>query len=213
VKKPSAVTVWGLGVLLLSLSAPARADLSPGGSNSFDTFDLSGLTLLASGSGSGSVCCAFSNLDWTLTDAVFADSNNVYGAGDLDFMYQVAFTGTGAVKTVGVSSFEGFSTDAGYTTSGSSLPGGLFVNGVLYPGQDSRSADGAAVTFAWNNSSSENITYNLVIVETNATAYDGNGVANVTANAVDPPLRSSSRLQPLFPNPGCSFHLPGACCC
>ena len=146
-----------LGVLSLSPSARADTTLLPGGSGSPDTFDLSGLTLLASGSASGSASGAFGSLNWTLTDAVFADSNNVFAAGDLDFMYQIAFTGTAAVNTVGASSFAGFSTDAGYTASGGGLPGGVFVNGVLHPFQDSRSADGAAVTFAWTNSGSEGI--------------------------------------------------------
>jgi hypothetical protein len=208
--KPFAAAIWGLGALLLSFSAPARADLLPGGSGSPDTtLDLSGLTLLASGSASGSSSGAFGTVDWTLTDAVFRDSKNIYGAGDLDFMYQIAFTGTGAVSTVGVSSFAGFSTDAGYTASGGSLPGGVFVDGILYPFQDSRSADGAAVTFAWSNYGSENTTYNLVIVETNATSYDSNGVASVTANAVDPTASIFEPVAATVPEPGMFAPLAG----
>ncbi|HUI78659.1 MAG TPA: hypothetical protein VLY24_12100 [Bryobacteraceae bacterium] len=219
-KKPFALAIWGLGVLLLCLSAPARADLSPGGSDSTvsHTFNLSGLTLLASGSASGSAGGTFGTVDWTLTDAVFADSNNVYGAGDLDFMYQIAFTDVafsepGAVSTVGVSSFAGFSTDAGYTASGGSLPGGVFgdgsISGSYPPLQDSRSADGAAVTFSWSDNSADNLTYNVVIVETNATLYDGNGVANVTANAVDPTATIFEPVAATVPEPGMFAPLAG----
>jgi len=208
-KKRFAAAILGLGALLVSLSAPARADLLPGGSGSPDTFDLSGLTLLDSGSDTGSISGAVGSVNWTLTDAVFSDSNSVFGAGDLDFMYQIAFSGTAAVNTVGVSSFAGFSTDAGYTASGSSLPGGVFVNGSLSPNSDSRSADGSAVTFAWTNHDNENVTYNLVIVETNATAYDGNGVASVTINAVDPAATIFEPIAATVPEPGMFAPLAG----
>src|SRR5439155_14976179 len=62
--------------------------------------------------------------------------SNTFGAGDLDFMYQVTniATSTDSIGRVTAINFSGFQTDVGYTSAGATLPGGLFVNGDVAPG-------------------------------------------------------------------------------
>jgi len=175
---------------MLLLISPAHANtLAPGGSGSPDVFGtLSGLTLLASSSGPQSG----GGFTWDLTEAVY------YSAGDLDFMFQVTNTtssGSAYIENISFQDFTGYSTDVGYTTSGASLPGDVFVNGTVAPhGGVSRTADGSQVGISFNNLelNSPNVS-DVLVIETNATNYDGNGLMNLTFQISDP---SSPAFEP-----------------
>jgi hypothetical protein len=81
-----------LAMLLLVSGAHANT-LAPGGSGSPDVFSgLSGLTLLAS----SSLVTVNGGDNWDFNEAVYSDPNNTFGAGDLDFMFQVTNAGLGA---------------------------------------------------------------------------------------------------------------------
>ena len=137
--KRSCSIVWSVALAII-LSAGARASiLTPGtGGQVPDVFTgCSGCTLLAS-TNSGIVSGSFNGLvlNFDLVSAVYSDPSNTFGAGDLDFMYQVTNepTSTDSVGRVTATDFAGFMTDVGYTAAGASLPGGLFVNGSVAPG-------------------------------------------------------------------------------
>ena len=121
-------------------SAAASATvLTPGtGGQLPDVFPgCSGCTLLASDN-SGFVTGSFNGVVLTvdLVSAVYSDPSNTFGAGRLDFMYQVtnASSSTDSVGRITATNFAGFMTDVGYTAAGASLPGGLFANGSTAPG-------------------------------------------------------------------------------
>lgn len=125
---------------LIACSGTARATvLTPGtGGQLPDVFaGCAGCTLFAS---TNTGLITVSSLGLTLTfdvvSAVYSDPSNTFGAGDLDFMYQVSNSAnsTDSVGRLTASDFAGFQTDVGYTAAGSTLPGGLFVNGSVPPG-------------------------------------------------------------------------------
>ena len=191
------------GLPMLLLVSPAHANtLTPGESGSPDTFTLSGLTLLAS---SPSEAQSDGSLTWDFAEAVYSDPSNTFGAGDLDFMYQVTNTTNPDVdvflSTINFQDFTGFSTDVGVTSSGSTLPGGVFVNGNNEASDVDRSDDGSQVGFEYFRYSSD--TSYVMVIETNATNYDANGLMNLSFEDIDP---SSSAFEPAaatgVPEPG-----------
>ena len=129
----------GVPALFLFLRMASATVLTPGtGGQLPDVFaGCSGCTLLGS-TNSGMISSTFNGVTLTfdLVSAVYSDPNNTFGAGDLDFMYQVTneASSTDSVGRVTATDFAGFMTDVGYTASGSSIPGGLFVNGSVPPG-------------------------------------------------------------------------------
>ncbi len=108
----------------------------------------------------------------TITSAVFSDDNNVYGAGDLDFLYQVTnnttstncgSAGQAVCDPVNRETDTNFAallvwlTDAGFRIDGaaiSALPGvpaGLFINGTIQPQTvDRTTLSGDVVGFGFN---------------------------------------------------------------
>lgn len=125
---------------LIACSGTAYATvLTPGtGGQLPDVFSgCAGCTLLAS---TDSGLITVSSLGLTLTfdvvSAAYSDPSNTFGAGDVDFMYQVtnSSSSTDSVGRLTASNFTGFQTDVGYTAAGSTLPGGLFVDGSVPPG-------------------------------------------------------------------------------
>jgi hypothetical protein len=130
-------------VLFLVCPASWANSLGAGQSVAPDVFSPTGLTLLDSGT--LSVTGVLS-----LTGAVYQTSG-----GTLDFVFQGAGfalpVGQTALITDAYSNYSGFTTGVGYTTTGSSLPGGLFVNGSVPPSNPvTRSSDGSTLTFTFS---------------------------------------------------------------
>jgi hypothetical protein len=196
-KKLRSISFSLLAFAVLWLFIPAtRADvLSPGGSGSPDNFtSLSGVTLLASTSITDSGPNGFS---FTFNEAVYSSAS-----GTLDFLYQVdntssAFTATVNPATTCLSSgcgayyltqesnenFAGFTTDVGYITNGSTLPGSIFSDGTGAPDTVDRSADGTTVDFNFGISGSNiapGVTTDVLVIATNATNWDNNGDLGLT---------------------------------
>jgi hypothetical protein len=125
--------------IFLFLQMAGATVLTPGtGGQLPDVFTgCAGCTLLATAD-TGPISSTFNGVTLTfdLVSAVYSDPSNTFGAGDLDFMYQVTneASSTDSVGRVTATDFAGFQTDVGYTAAGSSLPGGLFVNGSVPPG-------------------------------------------------------------------------------
>ena len=163
-------SLLALSTILIVLQPIRAATVTPGNSATPDSsFNMTGLTLVTSHSGSGSDSLG-NNFNYT--DAVYQDSHNVFGNGDLDFVYQVTPTNFGEPSDVEPLSFTGFSTDVRYTSSGSSLPGGIFADGTSTPVSVGRTSNGSGLDFELNLSLSGTV---ALVVETNATASDANG--------------------------------------
>jgi hypothetical protein len=132
---------WSMVPALVSIFAcgASASVLTPGtGGQLPDVFaGCAGCTLLATAN-TGPISSTFNGVTLTfdLVSAVYSDPSNTFGAGDLDFMYQVTneASSTDSVGRVTATDFAGFQTDVGYTAAGSSLPGGVFVNGSVPPG-------------------------------------------------------------------------------
>jgi len=108
--------------------------------------------------------------------AVYSDPTNTFGAGDLDFVYQVS-NNAGSTDSIGrltAIDFTGFSTDVGYTSTGSTLGAG-FVDGTVAPELVDRVSPGDSVGFSFNAPLTTLIapgqTSTVLIIETNATNF------------------------------------------
>lgn len=139
-KKGHWMVLWLSLSAILVFSEAGYADiLTPGSGGSLpDVFaGCAGCTLLAS-IDNGTVTSSFNGLvlSFDLIAAVYSDPSNTFGAGDLDFMYEIKnlARSTDSIGRVSAINFSGFQTDVGYTLAGASLPGGLFVNGSTAPG-------------------------------------------------------------------------------
>ena len=162
-----------LAVCVFGGGAVQAVVLPPGGSGPPDIFaPLPGATLLASITGPFNGGFIMGNY----TAAVFSDPNNPFGAGNLDFVYQVANSANSqdAINRLTAINFTGFLTDVGYTATGSAIPGGLFVNGTTTPTSVDRSIAGDTVGFQMGmapNGILPGATSVALIIETNATAF------------------------------------------
>jgi hypothetical protein len=154
---------------------------------------LPGATLLAS-SNSGPVTSTNGTLHFSVESAVYSDPNNTFLAGGYDFVYQItnSTSSTDSVGRLTMINFTGWEVDAGYSTNGSAIPGGIFSTGTDVPGfLDRNSDDVIGFQFASTPFSvaipPSDVSVALVI-ETNATHFttgevnviDG-GVATVNA--------------------------------
>jgi hypothetical protein len=171
-----------------SLAGPTQATITPVGLGAFppDVFPgCAGCTLLASFN-SGTVTSGLLTFD--LNSAVYLDPSNTFGAGDLDFMYQVSNSASSSdsITRVTAINFTGFLTDVGFTTAGASLPGGLFVNGTVAPQLVDR-LSAATVGFSFNAPLTLVIapgeTSTVLIIETDATQFTA-GTANIIDGSV-----------------------------
>jgi len=200
-KKTSLLSLSFLSAIamLLSLSSASATVLPPGLSGPPDFFTpIPGGTLLAS-SNSGTVTSTNGLITFDVVTAVYSDPTNVFGAGDLSFVYQVmnSANSVDGISRLTAINFTGFLTDVGVTTMGASIPGGLFVNGLSQlPQTVDRSIGGDTIGFNYP------IPFNILpgqtslamIIETNATAFkpgffniiDG-GVSTVNAFAPTTP--------------------------
>jgi hypothetical protein len=149
--------------------------LTPGTAGLPDIFaGCAGCTLLAAND-SGPVNAGLLTID--LVSAVYSDPSNTFGAGDLDFMYQVSnsSTSTDNIGRVTAINFFGALTDVGYTSAGASLPSGMFVNGSVAPGLVDRFT-GSTVGFGFATPPLFAVippgeASTVLIVQTNATAF------------------------------------------
>jgi hypothetical protein len=132
----------------------------------------------------------------TATTAVYSDPTNVFGAGDLTFVYQVTndMSSVDGIARLTMINFAGFLTDVQMTLAGPVIPGGIFALGSAGAAAFSadRSALGDTVGFNFPMGSPNNIhpgdTSWVMIIQTNAThftdgflfAIDG-GVATIAA--------------------------------
>jgi hypothetical protein len=174
-------------------SGPAKAVLLPPGSPPTppDIFgNLPGATELATVT--SPFVTTIGTATGTITASVFSDPTNVFGAGNLTFVYQITNNATSidALIRGTATNFTGFMTDVGYTLTGGLIPGGHFVNGTVIPGTVDRlqpSGDTVGFNFLVTPIGAGMTTVALII-ETNATRFtSGNfsvidgGVATVPA--------------------------------
>jgi len=197
------LAVLALWPLVGALTTPAQASvLIPGpGEDPPDIFALtSGLTLLAD-ENSGTVTSTGGALTFSVESAVYKDQSNTFGAGDLDFVYQVtnSVTSPDSIARVTAINFTGFDTDVGYTTNGASLTGGIFANGLVAPATVDRvSPDVVGFSFSTppNIPISPGLESNVLVIETNATSFT-TGAFNV----IDGGVATVNSYEPSVPEP------------
>lgn len=179
-----------LGLVCLHGGLAHATTLSPGDSGSPDVFTNIITGTAAATDFTFSTVSSGSLGGINLREAVYADPNNVFGAGKLDFLFQIqSGSGSSANETITLvttSSFTGFSTDVGYTTFTAKCIGGLpslpcafNPDQFFAPTFVSRSSNGSTVSFttAIGNYPPASA---IFVVETNATSYSTGG--SVTAS-------------------------------
>jgi hypothetical protein len=139
---------------------------------------LTGSLVLTAGSGTA-----------MLFSAVYMEAG-----GTLDFYYQIAndMSSIDPLSLVANTSFKGFTTATGFRLDGSTLPGGLFIDGTVAPVTADRNAGGDIVDFSFLPPDSAKIqpgqTSTVLVISTDATHFTsgnvsviGGGVATVSA--------------------------------
>jgi len=207
----SLALLLGLPVMLIFSAAASASLLAPGTTLPPDIFSACpGCTLLAS-LNSGPITVSNGQgitLTFDVVSAVYADPSNPFGAGDLDFLYQVTnVSGNDFIGRVTAGVFSGFMTDVGFTATGSALPGGLFVNGTQAPQLVSRSTvvpnNGATIGFVYNglapSTSAPGTTSTALEIQTNAKNFAAGNV-----NLIDDLVGSAAAFEPAsaVPEPG-----------
>lgn len=190
----------GLGLLAAAFftgafASPAHANLLLTGAPPLPPdifgFPVNPPTLLASHD-SGTTTSTSGALIFDMVSAVYSDPNNAFGAGDLDFMYQVHNlpSSTDSIVRVSAIDFTPFQTDVGYTGAGSGLQGGIFVNGFEVPQfVDRNSAD--VIGFTFTPAIITGDTSAVLIIETNATNFQAGQV-----NIIDGGVASVASFEP-----------------
>jgi hypothetical protein len=209
-KRAYLLPLWlGLLATFIFSQAASASLLAPGTTLPPDIFSACpGCTLLASLS-SGPITISNSDGSITMTfdvvSAVYADPSNPFGAGDLDFMYQVSnLSGNDSIGRVTAGVFSGFMTDVGFTATGSALPGGLFVDGTQAPQLVSRSAtvpnNGATIGFIYNGLAPSifdpGTTSTVLVIQTDAKNFKAGNV-----NIIDDVVGSSAAFEPARSTP------------
>lgn len=125
--------------------------IAPSGSGLPDNFTgQTGLVLLAT-TGPQAFVSTNGLVVGTLVAGVFRDPNNIFGANDLSFLYQVT-NSSGSIDPVGRETdinFTGWMTDVGDRSDGAIL-GGPWVNGTVAPQTVDRSLTGDTVGFTFS---------------------------------------------------------------
>jgi hypothetical protein len=196
-----ALSLGLLGMLIFSQAANASL-LAPGTTLPPDIFPACvGCTLDAS-LNSGPITVSNGQgitITFDLVSAVYSDPSNPFGAGNLDFVYQVTnVSGNDFIGRLTVGVFSGFMTDVGFTATGSALPGGLFVDGTQAPQLVSRSTalnQGATVGFIYNalapSTFAPGTTSTALIVQTDATNFKAGNL-----NVIDDVVGSTAAFEP-----------------
>lgn len=143
-------------VLALSMSAHATL-LGVGGSVvPSNITNLSGVTEVSSTISSSITTGTFSA---TYATGVFTDTNNVFCAGCLDFIYFFTNNGPDTLERATMTNFDSFLTNVGYST----------LTGTATPTNATRNSFGdIAFNFAGVGTG---VTSNYLIIETNATSF------------------------------------------
>ena len=146
----------------------------------------------------------------TIVSAVFREAG-----GTLDFYYQV--TNNATAPNCGVSppcdslsretntSFTGFETATGFRTDGSTLPGGVFVDGTVAPIAADRNGAGNVIGFTFDplTKLAAGEVSNILVVSTDATEF-----AEGHASVIDGGVTTVSAFEPT-PEPGVALLLGG----
>ena len=207
----SSALLLGLPPMLIFSEAVSASLLAPGTTLPPDIFlACPGCTLEAS-LNSGPITLSNGQgitLTFNALSAVYADPKNPFGAGDLDFVYQVTnVSGNDFIGRLTAGVFSGFMTDVGFTAAGSTLPGGLFVDGTEAPQLVSRSTaalnNGATIGFIYNalapSTFAPGTTSTALIIQTDAKNFKGGNL-----NLIDDLVGSTAAFEPTTPVP-----LPG----
>jgi hypothetical protein len=190
------------------LSAPgAFANvLAPGGSGAPDIFGA--ITGAVEASMSGTFTALFGPGDYSgsYQTWVVSDPLNPFGAGDLDFIYQVTNNSSSSndIVTISAFNFKGAVTDVGYATS--SPGGGTSTATDVKPSVVSRNNSGQVVNFTFSPGPAllpGDTTY-LLVIETNATFFGSGTMSTLNASGSTNPA-----FDPLVPEPA-SLALFGA---
>jgi hypothetical protein len=133
-------------------------------------------------------------LSGSITAAVFRNPT-----GTLDFVYQVSNNAGSldAINRVTAINFTGFTTDVGFTLSGSTFPGGSFVDGTTTPLTVDRSLGGGTVGFQIATAPLgilPGATSVVLVIETNATNFAPGHV-----NVIDGGVTTEPAFQPAAP--------------
>ena len=181
--------------LTLMLSAPAKADyIGPGGSGPPDVFSTSLGTLLAD---TGVLSWTTNTMNGLAETQVYSDPSNVFCPGCLDFIFAVSngSTSDDTIQRVTDTSFKGFLTDVGYTTTL------VCVQGTNEnPDNVDRSINGSVVGFNWSLALGNGVAPGectpALDIETNATTFK-----LATLNVIDGSVASVSSYGPNVPEP------------
>lgn len=174
-----------VAAVALCASAPLASAtiLAPGGVGPPDPLVVGSSTLLASGT-DAYIATDTPNpgqISGTIAYGVVSDPLNVFGAGDLDFLYQVQqnSAATDSIETIAATSFAGFSVDAGIAAPGSVITGlNGFGPGTVVPTTVQRnSAPGNVVQFNFTTPFGASTTSVLLVIETNAKTFGTGGVS------------------------------------
>ncbi len=148
----------------------------------------------------------------TLVSAVFEESG-----GTLDFYYQVTnnltapncgSAGQSACDPISRetdTTFTGFTTSLGFWVDGSTLPGGIFIDGAVGPVTGDRNSVGNVVGFSFNPPEASKIqpgqTSNVLVISTNATNFKAGNASVIdggvtTVAAFEPAVGPSKVPEP-----------------
>lgn len=157
-----------------------------------------------------------SKLTFTLGTSVFSDPNNPFGAGDLDFVYQLTnstctnpgSTGCDNINRMTATDFTGFKTDAGYFTPGT-VVGPFTADGTQVPQQvDRLTADVVGFTFnggPFPQPIAPGQKSVFLVIKTDATQFTSG-----KANIIDGTVSSVNAFAPTVPEPSLGWLLGGA---
>jgi hypothetical protein len=174
-----ATAVIALALLALFISGTAEASIlvPPAAPTSPDVFTVCCGTFLAGNISS----FTNGNLTVTVDTAVFSDPGNAFCGGCLDFVYQIAnsATSTDSATLLTAINFTGWSTDVGYTPTGSALSHS-FVNGTGLPSLvDRLTADTVRFFFPANSILPPGSASAAVVIQTNAGSFTTGRFVNV----------------------------------
>ena len=150
----------------------------------------------------------------TIVSAVFRESG-----GTLDFYYQVTVNttapncgtpgqpGCDPISRLTATTFTGFMTSLGFRIDGSTLPGGVFVDGTVPPVTGDRNSVGNVVGFSFNPPDPSKIqpgqASNVLVISTDATNF---GAGNVSI--IDGGVTTVAAFEPACPLGGCAPPTP-----
>jgi len=150
----------------------------------------------------------------TTVSAVYREAG-----GTLDFYYQVTVNTTSTncgnpgqpgcdpISRLTATTFTGFMTSLGFRVDGSTLPGGVFVDGTVPPVTGDRNSVGDVVGFSFNPTDANKIqpgqTSEVLVISTDATNFTAGNVS-----VIDGGVTTVASFEPACPNGGCTSPTP-----